>query len=190
MDIVKNIICLENDRASVIRLKSDKLEFVKKDGEIDFPITLEFWDWWKKVVSYIDGDAVDICFVYDKKYDLLQDNKILDNNIINSEESVWRIEHIKSYFWELKPTYLHLAIVNPDNQEYILGSAESSNIRRFSTNLAFKIPKVTIEEDMECEGMRYEDMEYGKMEQVLEVQKGEYSKFARFFVDLINRERG
>lgn len=190
MDIVKNIICLENDRASVIRLKSDKLEFVKKDGEIDFPITLEFWDWWKKVVSYIDGDAVDICFVYDKKYDLLQDNKILNNNIINSEESVWRIEHIKSYFWELKPTYLHLAIGNPDNQEYVLGSAESSNIRRFSTNLAFKISKVGIEETMECEGMRYEDMECGKMDQVLEVEKGEYSKFARFFVDLINRERG
>ena len=73
MDIVKNIICLENDRASVIRLKSDKLEFVKKDGEIDFGISIDFWDWWKKVVSYVEGDEVDICFIFDKNYLIYSD---------------------------------------------------------------------------------------------------------------------
>ena len=98
MEIIKNLICLENDRASVIRLKDDELNFVKKDGETDFPITIDFWEWWKRVVSYIDGDDVDICFIYDKKYDLLSENNILKKNIVNTNDSKWKVEHIKYYF--------------------------------------------------------------------------------------------
>lgn len=45
--MVKNIIFVENSNVSVVRLKKDRLEFLKKDGEIEFPITVDFWDWWK-----------------------------------------------------------------------------------------------------------------------------------------------
>lgn len=180
MDIVKNLICLENDKASVIRLKADKMEFVKKDGEIEFPITIDFWDWWKRVVSYIDGDPVDICFVYDKQYDLLSENDINKNNIINTEGSCWKVEHIKSYFWELKPTYINIVIVGAEQQEYVLGGEKSAASRRFYTNLDFndldvkaKEPAVQYEEN----GTSY-------------IAEDDYTNFAKYFVDMLRRERG
>jgi len=179
MDIVKNIICLENNKVSVIRSKANKLEFVKKDGEVDFPVTVDFWDWWKRAVSYIDGDSVDICFVYDKDYDLLHDNGIIAKNILNSEESSWKVEHIKSYFWELKPTYINLLIVGPEEQEYSLGGDKGVTSRRFYTNLSFKsyAPKKSVSENASSENIE-------------PVSEDDYSEFARYFVEMIRRERG
>jgi len=184
MDIVKNLICLENDRASVIRLRSDKLEFVKKDGEIDFPITIDFWEWWKRVVSYIDGEPVDICFVYDKNYDLLQANSIAENNVINTEESSWKVEYIKSYFWQLKPTYINLVIVGAEQQEYALGGDKGAISRRFYTNLNFEVSDESneVEENIENEST--------ETDSIPPIDEGECSDFAKFFIDLIRRERG
>ena len=179
MDIVKNIICIENNRASVIRYKAGKLEFVKKDGEVDFPITIDFWEWWKRAVSYIDGEMVDICFVYDKSYDLLQDNEIVEKNILNSETSSWKIEHIKSYFWELKPTYINLTIVGPDEQEYILGGEKGAASRRFYTNLCFKSHSPKRE--------RKENVDANSAEPINE---DDYTEFAKYFIDMVRRERG
>lgn len=181
MGIVRNLICLENNRASVIRFMADKLEFVKKDGEIDFPITLDFWEWWEKVVSYIDGDSVDICFVYDKNYDLLKENNnIIKNNVINSEESRWKVEHIKSYFWELKPTYLNVVIVGPEQQEYPLNGDKGVVSRIFHTNLNFVVQKTK---------SNVSQMSSEK-DSTSQIEEGDYTEFAKFFVDLIRRERG
>lgn len=180
MEIVKNLICLENDKASVIRFMSDKLEFIRKDGEIDFPITIDFWEWWKKVVSYIAGNPVDICFVYDKNYDLLQENDIIENNIINSKESKWKVEHIKSYFWELKPTYLNIVIAGPEHQEYPLNGNKGAASRRFHTNLNFAVKKIKSnvpEVDLENDS-------------AAQIEEDDYTEFAKYFVDLIRRERG
>lgn len=179
MDIVKNIICLDNNTVSVIRFRANKLEFVKKDGEVVFPVTVDFWEWWKRVVSYIENDPVDICFVYDKNYDLLQDNEIISKNIINSEESSWRIEHIKSYFWELKPTYLNLLIVGPEEQEYSLGGDKGVASHRFYTNLSFKsfAPKNSVSENRSSDNLD-------------PVSEDDYSEFARYFIEMIRRERG
>ena len=55
------------------------MEFIKKDGEVDFPVTVDFWDWWKRAISYVEGkDEADFCFIYDKDYDLLHD-EFLEN---------------------------------------------------------------------------------------------------------------
>ena len=180
MDIIKNLICLENNKASVIRLKEDKLEFVKKDGEVDFPITVDFWEWWKNVVSYINGDSVDICFVYDKQYDLLLENDITKNNIINSNNSNWEIEYIKQYFWKLKPTYFNLVIVGPEQQEYALSGDNNVVAKRFYTNLNFKVPN-NVPKPLET--ILVEDSTPKSLDE-------DYSEFAKFFIDLIRRERG
>ena len=189
MDIVKNLICLEKDQASVIRFRSDKLEFIKKDGEIDFPITIDFWDWWKKVVSYVDGDEVDLCFVYDKNYDLLQNDEILTNNVINSEKSSWKIEHIKSYFWELKPTYVNLLIVGPEQQECPLGQKNDVTSKRFQTNLDFKV--LNVQNKTSKTSTTSTTSKTSKVaEETISVDDSDYTEFAKFFVDLIRRERG
>lgn len=184
MNIVKNIICLDENKASVIRLISKELEFVKKDGEVDFPIMTDFWNWWKKVVSYVEGDPVDICFVYDKNYDLINECDVYEKNIINSEESIWKVEHIKSYFWNLKPTYLNLMIVGPHNQEYFIGGEGNAIPRRFYTNLEFKPVNVG---NKKKNSNTVEIKEEGKERPQSD---NEYSEFAKYFVDLIRRERG
>ena len=180
MEVIKNLICFEKDKASVIRLKSDKMEFVKKDGEIEFPITIDFWDWWKKVVSYIEGDFVDICFVYDKNYDLLQESEVISNNIINSKDSSWKIEHIKSYFWELKPTYINLVIIGAEQQEYDLSGHKGATSKRFYTNLDFKVANLKSNVSQTNR----------KKESVSKIEEENYTEFAKYFVDLIRRERG
>ena len=180
MEIIKNLICFENDKASVIRLKSDNLEFIKKDGEIEFPITIDFWEWWKRVVSYIEGDYIDICFVYDKNYDLLQENEITRNNIINFENSSWKLEHIKSYFWELKPTYINIVIVGSEEQEYALNGGKGVISRRFYTNLNFNVLNTK----------KNSSKTDGEEANTSQIAEDEYTEFAKYFVDLIRRERG
>ena len=178
--MIKNLICLENNKVSVIRLKDDKLEFIKKDGEIEFPITADFWEWWKRSVQYILGEQIDLCFVYDKNYDLLNEREVLQNNIINTEASEWKVEHIKSYFWELKPTYLNITIVGINQQEYILGTTDSTiNTRKFCTNLEF-------EANISGKGVKKENKR--NIEEPL--TDDDYSIFAKYFIDLIRRERG
>lgn len=185
MECIRNLICLEDDIVSVIRFRSEELEFVKKDGETEFPVTDDFWTWWKGVVSYIEGDPVDICFVYDKEYALLQENEIIDNNIINTENSVWKINHIKQYFWNLKPTYFSLNIIGLRQQKYSINDSGTGIPRQFCTNLDFDTNTKSIKS-------KNKDKEY-KAENVSEVKTiddEEYSDFAKYFIDLIRRERG
>lgn len=184
MEPIRNLICLDRDRASVIRLKNDEMQFVKKDGEVDFPITVDFWEWWKRVVSYVDGDPVDLCFVYDKNYDLLQENDVIENNILNAQESAWKFEHIKHYFWELKPTYINLMIVGENQQECALDGDKSIANRRFYTNLDFKVQNVRTKPSKEVPV----EVEEHSEEEPLE--EADITPFAKYFRDLIRKERG
>lgn len=178
--MIRNMIYIEKDMISVVRLKGDKIEFVKQDGEIDFPVTTDFWDWWKRAVSYIDNDMVDICIVYDKDYDILQHN-ILKNNIVNFENSTWSIEQIKEYFWNIKPTYFNISITGINKQEYIISKKDEMNCRKFFTN-------IYIEEKIELEKKIEENID--TLESKDTINESEYSDFARFFRELIRRERG
>ena len=183
MDMTKrNIIFLENGRASVIRHYGQKIEFIKRDGEIDFPITVDFWDWWKKAVSFIDDDDdADFCFIYDKQYDLLNDTFLLGLKLVDSQDSVWDIKYIKSFFWELKPTYFSVVLFGKAKQEYVLGdnNYDVSMQKRFYTNLNvsnFKHgKKVEINQDVVDEPT---------------ISDEDVSPIAKYFIDLIRKERG
>lgn len=182
--MVKNIIFIENSNVSVIRLKKDRLEFLRKDGEVEFPLTVDFWDWWKKSLSYIDRDEVDICYIYDKDYDILHEKFVQEMNILNSEESSWNLHWIKEYFWKLKPTYFSITIVGLSEQEYSLGGDDSTAKfrKKFYTNLDFnrgaqaelKNKKTTRDIESSSEQITDED----------------FSPVAKYFIDMIRRERG
>lgn len=179
MDIVKNLICLENNMVSVIRYKSNKLEFVKKDGEVEFPITVDFWTWWERAVSYIDDESVDICFVYDKDYDLLKNDKIIEKNVLNTENSCWKIEKIQAYFAELRRTYFNIVIVGQNEQEYVLGKDKGPAAHRFYTNL-------NIQSYVTKKNTKAND----SIDQNVQINEEEYSEFAKYFIDMVRRERG
>lgn len=183
--MVKNIIFVENSNVSVIRLKKDRLEFLKKDGEVEFPITVDFWDWWKMSLSYIDGDEVDICYVYDKDYDFLSEEFIQNSNILNTEDSSWNLGWIKEYFWKLKPTYFNISIIGLNEQEYNLGGDGSSTKfrKRFYTNLNFKGNEKSDnlnQNDSLADGDATADL----------IDEDDFSPVAKFFIDMIRRERG
>ena len=98
--VKRNLIVLEKDIVSVIR-HTGKLEYIKKEGEYEFPISVDFWNWWKKALSYLpDEDELDICFVYDKEYDLLSEEFYMNAKKVEKNESIWNVEYIKTFFWK------------------------------------------------------------------------------------------
>lgn len=182
--MVKNIIFVENSIVSVVRLKNDRLEFLKKDGEIEIPVTIDFWDWWKKSLSYIDDDEVDICYIYDKDYDFLYEEFVQKMNVLNTEKSSWNLGWVKEYFWKLKPTYFSISIVGLNEQEYNLGGDGSSSKfrKRFYTNLNFNgIEKM--------ENVNHSQIDEIETSEEL-IDEDDFSPVAKFFIDMIRRERG
>lgn len=180
-NIIKNIIYLENGKVSVIRHKGDHIEFIRKDGEIDFPITLDFWTWWQRAVSYIEGDGADLCFIYDKQYDLLTDIFLKSLKQVSHDKSVWDIKYIKQFFWKLRPTYFNVCMIGLDGQEFFLSENKLSNATQkvFYTNLAF--PSKYLEKNNDSEE---------KMQENIEIDENDISDIAKYFVDLIRKERG
>ena len=185
MAMIKNIIFVEKSIVSVIRLKKDSLEFLKKDGEIEFPLTVDFWDWWKRSLSYIEGNKVDICYIYDKDYDFLCEEFVQEVNVLNTVESSWNLGWIKEYFWKLKPTYFNISIMGLNEQEYSLGGDGSSTKfrKRFYTNLNFKEEQRS---DFDNQGA---DSLNNYAPSVL-IDEDYVSPIAEYFRDMIRRERG
>lgn len=172
--MIKNMIFLEKNKASVIRHRGDKLEFIKKDGEVDFPITIDFWEWWKRAVSYVDGDKVDLCLIYDKEYDLLKDPFWENVEKVSKEESIWNEEYIKSFFWELKPICFNVCLVGPNEEEFFLEDYKKAiQQKRYYTNIAL---------DMKKSGAK------GKEDETSD-PVSDISPIAKYFVDLIHSER-
>lgn len=136
-------------------------------------------------LSYIDGDDVDICYIYDKDYDFLYEEFIQEVNILNTEESSWNLGWIKEYFWKLKPTYFNISIVGLNEQEYNLGGDGSSSKfrKRFYTNLNFAGAKKT---DL----LNQDDFLVDNDNSSEPIDEDDFSPVAKFFIDMIRRERG
>ena len=67
------IFLLDNGKIMIFHAVEDDFEIIPNLGEECFPIDENFWDWWKETVSYIDGEETDLCFIYDKHYDIIED---------------------------------------------------------------------------------------------------------------------
>lgn len=180
--MIKNMIFLEKNNASVIRHRGDKLEFIKKDGEVDFPITIDFWEWWKRAVSYVNGDKVDLCLIYDKEYDLLQDSFLGNLEKVSKEETVWNEEYIKSFFWELKPTYFNVCLSGPDGENFYLEDNNNPiQQKRYYTNIILDTKK--------CIAKEKEENPKKENKALNPIDENDISPIAKYFVDLIHSER-
>ena len=158
------------------------MAFIKKDGEVDFPVTVDFWDWWKKAVSYIETrDEADFCFIYDKDYDLLHDEFLENINQVSDKDSIWDINYVKNFFWELKPIYFSVCLIDQNGEEYYLNGKKSSNIaqKRFYTNLVF-----SVKESANANGNSESE------DDIVPIDEGNISDVAKYFVDLLRKERG
>lgn len=178
--VKKNIIFIEKNTVSVIRHKGNTIEFIKKDGEIDFDIFEDFWEWWKNAVSYLKDDETDLCFIYDKDYKLLHDEFLNEIKMVDPSETIWNVNYIKNFFWELKPTYFSVCLVAPSGIETLLGSdkAKKNMQKRFYTNMEFS----RMEKSISDNNLKNENGE--------EIKEDEISSIAKFFTDLLRKERG
>ncbi len=184
--VKKNIIFLEKNMVSLIRHKGDKIEFIKKDGETDFEVSDNFWKWWKEAVSYLPDDETDLCFIYDKDYELLHDDFLNEVKKVEFKDSVWNINYIRSFFWELKPTYFNVCLVDRADREIYLSGNEgkSVSVKKFYTNMEFDGASI-----FSCELKDDGEIQNGN-ENVEKIDESEISDIAKYFVDLIRKERG
>lgn len=173
--VKRNMICLEKGRVSVIRHFGDNIEFIKRDGEVDFPVTVDFWEWWKKALSYLPDDELDICFVYDKEYDLMNNDFYKDALKVNTEDSVWNIKYIKNYFWKLKPTYFNITLIGANSQEITWSCGNGKKC--FYTNINIELNEAN---HANSQGKTDSD----------EIDEDNISPIAKYFIDLIRKERG
>ena len=73
--MIKNLFVINQGKIALFRLHDNRLEEIKKEGEIFFDLTDGFWGWWVGVVDYVSGDSLDLCFVWNKEQSIIFDNK-------------------------------------------------------------------------------------------------------------------
>lgn len=177
--IKKNIVYLENGKASLIRYRGGNFEFIKKDGEIEFPIeeNFDFWSWWKNAVSYLENqDEADICFIYDKEYDLLYDTFFNDINQVSEQNSFWNLKNIQKFFEDFKQIDAKICLLDKNGTEYFFGESlfRTISVKRFYTNLSFSKNKF---------------QKHDKNSEQKQSEENDFSDIAKYFVDLIKKER-
>lgn len=89
---------LNNEKITVIeydREREKKFKYLSNKGEKTFFITDEFWEWWSNAVSYVEGQSVDFCFIYDKVYDISNDEFV--RRLPKVQESCWTRLAIKNF---------------------------------------------------------------------------------------------
>ncbi len=73
----------------------EKIRYVTNQGERAFPVSEDFWTWWKNAVSYLEGEPVDFCFLYDRDY------KVLHHGLVMSSDTCWNEKIVESFVNEM-----------------------------------------------------------------------------------------
>lgn len=111
--IYQYLLFLDNNQVTVVykeRKNGRKLQYITNQGEKKFPLEADFWEWWKSAVSYIDGEAVDFCFLYDKNY------PIINHAFQEASESCWNMEIVEDFLREMTE-YTTLLLISEDGTE-------------------------------------------------------------------------
>ena len=69
--MIRHLILLQNQKVALFRIHNNKVEPILKEGEKIFALKEDFWEWWQEAAEYMQGDCVDICFVFDKPHPLI-----------------------------------------------------------------------------------------------------------------------
>lgn len=109
------------------------IPYITRAGEKTFPVTEDFWQWWQEAVSYIPGEPVDLCLLYDR------DCRLPEHDFPAAEESCWNTENIQEYMTEMTD-YSRLEVVTADGKTYVIRNRRQIFPRQaeavFSTNLS------------------------------------------------------
>ncbi|MCR6579215.1 hypothetical protein [Campylobacter insulaenigrae] len=79
--MIRNLFLINNEKIAVFRYRNENIEPIKKEGEIFFTIDEDFWTWWEKMVDYIKDDELDLCFIWNKKNELIFNSSFFIENL-------------------------------------------------------------------------------------------------------------
>lgn len=71
---ITHLMVLKNQKIALFRIHNNKLDNIKREGEIFFDAKSDFWKWWENEVEYMQGDAVDMAFVWDTPSPLITES--------------------------------------------------------------------------------------------------------------------
>lgn len=108
------IFYIENGYVAVYRFfKRREFRCLKRDGLIQFPVTEDFWNWWKTSAEYVEEtDQMDFCFLCDQVENIIMSNVFLDltNQV---KKSCWNKKLIGKFFEEiLENTHIEVCFSN------------------------------------------------------------------------------
>lgn len=141
-EIYEYLFFIENEYVTVYQfLKGKKkFEYLKRDGSVSYPITKDFWEWWKRASDYVEEvDKLDFCFIYDTDNILISD-PFLKNMDMVAEKSCWDKEAVKSFFNEMvENTHIELCLPDGkvesfDKENQLFGGALNVK-KKFFTNI-------------------------------------------------------
>lgn len=171
---------LERGKISVIYYSSQskrKLNYEPNAGENTFLIKEDFWIWWKNAASYLDGEEVDFCFIYDREYEILQDEFV--KTVKQTEKSCWNRQIVGEFFMEIG-IYSHVVLYMENGDEWRFDQQNiefmDNSLRTFYTNLCWTTQR-------SGEGRRIQEQGKGISEEE------ELTAFARYYKGLLEAER-
>lgn len=135
MEVYQYLFFMDNGFITVItynKNNSTKFSCVTREGEKTFPVTEDFWEWWKDAVCYIEGGAMDFCFIYDIEYSILSASFIKD--AIKPAKSFWTYNRIMG-FLKAMPEYAYINLTDCKGKIFPLPGSPS---KAFYTNIEYK----------------------------------------------------
>lgn len=147
------------------RKRGKGVAYITREGEKTFPVTDDFWSWWKDAVSYIAGEPVDLCILYDR------DPGILEHHMETVKASAWNREKVEEHIMEMTD-YSLVGLVTADGRELLFKRRDQMfsdhNAAGFFTNLS---------------------LDMGGEEREEKTRTEEQPVFARFFQQLLEERK-
>ncbi len=131
------IFLLDRGRVLTCRAVEDDFEVITRLGEDYSPVDDNFWSWWKEAAAFMDGEETDFCFIYDKRYAMLQNTP----ETKGSDPTSWTFERIRQ-FLKCRTRLGTVRLISSNNTEisFKLWEDDASE-RRLYTNIALVKPK-------------------------------------------------
>lgn len=84
--MIKNLFLINNKKITIFREHNNKIETIGREGEKAFEIFQDFWEWWKDIVGYSEGELLDICYVWDEESKIIFQSNFFKTS---QKDSMW-----------------------------------------------------------------------------------------------------
>lgn len=116
------LVILKGQEIALFRIHNNILENRRKEGKQFFDATEDFWEWWENSVEYMQGDIVDMAFVWDTPSPLMTESEFYEPL---KKDTQWNQEIILEA----------LSLVGLENLQLLQGNCEADQKNALFTNI-------------------------------------------------------